>query len=275
MYSGTTLTPLSGRILGAHQKVDRLARGSLASLLKKDSLFPAAKLIMHFEGNNGPDAIKRKSPAQDEPWHYYAPFDETDTQLLAILSAHYDHLVRALREHDDVRAGFEASWLAHGVVDGLTPAHHYPYEEKLAELRGGASLESRDTFKGKLLMPGQTRREQVKNNWNMWGAKGLISTHFLFEWGIAFLTVPFTQKQVALSEQDFTELHEHGAIELFKRRAKEISALDLYDSYQMHGWTHTLASRVRRKLMPAIVRTVTLIWYAAAVDAGIAHKDLR
>src|SRR6266545_6665649 len=100
MYAGTTLTPISGRVLGAHQKLDRLARGSLKLLLADDAIFPDAKSILHFEGANGPDAIKRKSPAKDEPWHYYSPFDEGDTRLLAILELHYHELVAALKKQD-------------------------------------------------------------------------------------------------------------------------------------------------------------------------------
>ncbi|HEY5667646.1 MAG TPA: hypothetical protein VIR03_00615, partial [Candidatus Saccharimonadales bacterium] len=96
MYSGTTLTPLSGRVLGAHQKLDRLARASLRVLLGGyDSRFPKARSILHFEGVNGPDAIKRKSPAKDEPWHYYSPFDPADTELVRLIGAHYDELVVA------------------------------------------------------------------------------------------------------------------------------------------------------------------------------------
>jgi hypothetical protein len=60
MYSGTTLTPISGRLFGAHQKIDRVARKSFESLTPKAE-FPAIKEILHFEGVNGPDAIKRKS----------------------------------------------------------------------------------------------------------------------------------------------------------------------------------------------------------------------
>src|SRR5688572_14057740 len=116
MYSGSTMRPLTGKIIGAHQKIDRLARASLVDLLGGGN-FPSSKLILHFEGVNGPDAIKRKSPAKDEPWHYYDPFDDTDGRLLDILSRHYDELVIALKKQDDVRAAFEAAWLAHAIVD--------------------------------------------------------------------------------------------------------------------------------------------------------------
>jgi hypothetical protein len=261
---------MSGRVLGAHQKIDRLSRGSLRLLLgAKDKKFPKAKLILHFEGINGPDAIKRKSPAQDEPWHYFMPFDDADTQLVGLIGDHYDRLVIALREQDEVRASFEASWLAHAIVDGLTPAHHYPYEEKLAELRGGAGRETRNTLKGKLLMPGETRRQQIGNNWKMWGPRGLLMSHGFFEFGIAFLIKPITVKMVRVKPQDVAELKEYGVLGLFRRKAKEIDALDMYGSYQHYGWTPRLAWRVKTRLLPTIVHMVSLAWYAACIDAGV------
>ncbi len=272
MYAGTTLTPMSGRVMGAHQKIDRLSRTSLKQFLGKDQTFPATKLILHFEGVNGPDAIKRKSPAQDEPWHFYTPFDEHDTVLPTTIGMHYDSLVVALRAKDQVRSAFEAAWLAHAIVDGLTPAHHFPYTEKLAELRGGASMETRDSVRDKIVMPGETRRQQVRNNWKMWGPGGLLMSHGFFEFGIAFLLKPVSARQVALRQVDIAELYEFGVLELFRRKAKEIDALHMYKNYQKHGWTPALARRARSRLVPVIVRTVALAWYGAAIDAGIAKR---
>jgi len=273
MYSGTTLTPLSGRIIGAHQKINRLSRATLKKLLaSKNSSFPSTKLILHFEGVNGPDAIKRKSPAQDEPWHYFDPFAKDDTQLLELIGNHYDQLVIALKNDDQVRASFEAAWLSHAIVDGLTPAHHYPYEEKLAELRGGEGLETRDTIKDKILMPGKTPLQQVSNNWKMWGPKGLLMSHGFFEFGVAFLIKPLVPGQIILTKQDIDELHEYGVVELFRRKAREIGALGMYTTYQRSGWTPALARLARAKLVPTIVQMVALAWYAACIDAGIIPK---
>src|ERR1700712_3683222 len=110
MYAGSTLTPFSGYLLGAHQKIDKIARRYLWELSPHVE-FPSLKQILHFEGHNGPDAIKRKSPAKDEPWHFFQPFDATDTQLLCLIEHHYDRLVQALRACDMIRASFEAAWL--------------------------------------------------------------------------------------------------------------------------------------------------------------------
>lgn len=265
------MRPLTGRRIGAHQKIDRLARTSLAPLLADNGRFPTAKLILHFEGVNGPDAIKRKSPAKDEPWHYYDPFDKADTRLLDILGGHYDELVAALKKQDEVRAAFEAAWLAHAVVDGLTPAHHYPYEEKLAELRGGRSNATRTSLKDKIIMPGSNGRDMLRNNWRMWGPKGLLASHGFFEWGVAVMLAPLSEKHAALTKQDIKELHKHGMLSLFKRKAKEVAALGVYDDYVKNGWTPTLARRVQKHVVPALTKMVTLAWYAAAIDADIAE----
>lgn len=272
MYAGTTLTPLSGRLFGAHQKIDRLARSSLRQLLQNDAVFPSSKAILHFEGSNGPDAIKRKSPAKDEPWHYFSPFDTADTSLVELIGVHYDQLVIALKHKDGVRASFEAAWLAHAIVDGLTPAHHFPYEEKLLELRGGAGIDERTSYKEKIVMPGENRREQLHNNWKMWGSKGLLSTHFLFEWGVAALIAPFSGRQVQLTDQDIEDLYKMGVLELFRNKAKEVGGLDMYHKYYKNGWTPQLARQVRNHLAPIIVKTVTLAWYAAVIDAGLTEK---
>jgi hypothetical protein len=272
MYSGTTLTPLSGRIIGAHQKLDRLARRSLGQLLPNNASFPSIKTILHFEGVNGPDAIKRKSPAQDEPWHYLSPFDHTDTKLIDLIDIHYDQLSAALKRQDLVRAGFEASWLAHAIVDGLTPAHHYPYEEALTALRGGEGIETRTSVKQKIILPGENPVDQVRNNWKMWGPGGLLSTHGMFEWGVAVLIVPLASKQITITDKDIDELYGYGILNLFRRKAQEIDGLKMYDTYYQTGWTPRLARQVRNHLAPTIVKVVTLAWYAAAIDAGLVPK---
>jgi hypothetical protein len=273
MYSGSTLTRYSGRMLGAHQKIDRVARRHLTRLLKDNTVFPTARSILQFEGKNGPDAIKRKSPAKDEPWHYYSPFDDDDAQLIELISDHYQQLVTELKAGNQERVAFEAAWLAHAIVDGLTPAHHYPYEQKLTELRGGKGIESRTTIKEKLVIPGATRREKVRNNWKMWGPKGLFTTHGLFEMGIATLIMPLSFTEAIPTREELKRLEKIGIIEWFKRTAREIAIQDMYMMYYYKGWTPKLAWQIRHRLGPAIVQTVTLAWYSALLDAELIKKD--
>ncbi|HVX23792.1 MAG TPA: hypothetical protein VG992_00400 [Candidatus Saccharimonadales bacterium] len=272
MYSGSTVTNFSGRLLGAHQKIDRMARRHLEHLAPSSG-FPGVRSILRFEGSKGPDAIKRKSPAKDEPWHFLQPFDTSDTQLLTLIEAHYRRLVEALQIEDHVRASFEAAWLAHAVVDGLTPAHHYPYEEKVSELRGGQGMEYRTSVKEKTVFPGETLRHQAKNNWRFWGPKGLFTTHFTFEWGVAMLLAPMKIRRLKSRMTGVTALTDQPVAEWFRGLAQDVAQLELYDAFYESGWTINLARRVRRQLAPVLVQAVAAIWYAAAEEAGLASRQ--
>lgn len=272
MYSGTTLTKYSGRIIGAHQKIDSISRRHLAKILPDNEVFPKIRRILAFEGKNGPDGIKRKSPSKDEPWHFFDPFDDDDSVLVGLISGHYNELVKQLKSDNKEKIAFEAAWLAHALVDGLTPAHHYPYESEMSEIRGGAGQETRNTVKHKIFMPGETRREKFKNNWKMYGPKGLFSTHGFFEMGVASILKPLAFGEAVPTDREIKLVNKIGAIELFKRSAREIAILDMYDNYYKKGWTPKLAWQVRHKLGPVIVQTVTLAWYQALVDAGLVEK---
>lgn len=274
MYSGSTLTAISGRLLGAHQKIDKAARRHLERLAPA-CRFPSSNAILHFEGDNGPDAIKRKSPAKDEPWHYLMPFDMADTQLLGLIADHYKKLVGALVADDQVRAAFESSWLAHAVVDGLTPAHHYPYEEKLVELRSGKGIETRTTIKAKLVMPGETRSKQLNNNWKMWGPKGLFTTHAAFEWGVATLIVPLSFKRSLPSPGDIDAFQKQSIETWYRRVAQDVARMNIYDEFYSAGWTIRLARQVRRELAPILVSTVATIWFAAVSEAGVTRAGAK
>jgi hypothetical protein len=267
MYSGTTLTKYSGRVLGAHQKLDRVARRHLAVLIHDNQSFPGIRQILHFEGKNGPDAIKRKSPAKDEPWHYFNPFEPEDTQLLDLIDDHYNQLVKELKENNFERAAFDAAWLAHALVDGLTPAHHFPYEEELTKLRGGKGRETRTTIKEKVVMHGDTHTELLMNNWKMWGTKGLMTTHGSFEWGFSVLITPMSFTDAVPTAAEVARMQKIGLRQYFTEVAREVAIMGLFDEYYEKGWNLRLAYRVRYKLAPLLIKTITLAWYAAAQDS--------
>ncbi len=269
MYSGTILNKTSGRIMGTHQKIDKVARKNLTALLGDDTLFPKAGKILHFEGVNGPDGIKKKSPGENEPWHFFNPFDDNDTVVIDQIMRHYKYLVIELKDQNMEKVAFEAAWLSHAIVDGLTPAHHYPYEEKLSELRGGEGIETRVSIKEKVFIPGDTKRDVVKNNWKMWGPKGLISTHGLFELGVATIVAPLAFRDSAPTHEEIDQFRKLGIAEWFKRTSREIAALDMYTRYYKKGWTTKITLEVRNKLMPDIIKHVTLAWYCAMIDAKI------
>ena len=262
------MTNKSGAILGAHQKIDRVAYKYLKAEVDLKDNFPSIKDILHFEGKNGPDGIKRKSPAKDEPEHFYDPFDEEDTQLLELMRKHYIDFVNHLKKGETERVAFEAAWIAHAVVDGLTPAHHFPYEQRLAEIRGG-DKESRTSVKDKLIMPGTNIREMMKSNWAMWGVGGLMSSHGLYEVGIAAAVAGLKFPTSKPSEGDFQLLVDIGFEEYFKRTARQVAMMDLYDRFLQHGWQRKLIRDIRNELMPTMIKSVILVWYSALREAGL------
>lgn len=272
MYSGTTLRTASGNVMGAHQRIDRVAKRHYNRVMPRRAFFPTIREILKFEGRDGPDGIKRKSPARDEPWHYIDPTDHLDTALLDMIDNHMANLEKALFKRDSVRAAFEAAWLAHAIVDGLTPAHHYPLEAKLEELRGGEGLETRTSFKQKVLLPGQTKRHLIKNNWEFWGAKGVMTTHGFFEFGFATTIASLKLDSAQPTKNELIRVKQLGIRPIFIESLHHIHSLKMYETFHKKGWTRALARQTRLELAPTIIKTVTLAWYAASLRAEKRHK---
>lgn len=273
MYSGSTIRHKSGRMMGAHQKINRVARKRVDSLLPDSVRFPDIKNILHFEGMNGPDGIKRKSPAKDEPWHYIDPTNELDTALFTLIEQHIANLTQALIDNNQVRAAFEAAWLSHAIVDGLTPAHHYPLSDKIEELWGHPK-ELRTTIKTKNIIPADNRRQQVSKNWEYWGAKGVFTTHVLFEFGVASTITPLRFKGLAPNNDQLVRVKKVGPIPLFKEAVWKVYELDMYNEFQKSGWNRHLARLTRTQLAPIIIKSVMLAWYYAALRAQQKVKDV-
>lgn len=203
--------------MGAHQKLDRIARRHLERMTPGAN-FPSSKEIIYFEGKKGPDGIKRKSPGHNEPWHFLNPLDEHNHDFMDIIEMHYRHLVKELKRGNRERASFEASWLAHAIVDGLTPAHHFPYEEKISELRQGGNS-ARNSISEKLVFRGDTASKTVLNTIKVYGPRGLLSGHVLFEFGFMFIIRPLRLPDARPTEEDITEVMELTAGEYFMKRA--------------------------------------------------------
>lgn len=262
MYSGTTFRIKSGRIIGVHQRIDRIARRQLSRVLPKHTYFPSSHDILHFEGKHGPDGLKRKSPGKDEPFHFIDPYHDGDHHLFDSIDDHIYNLAAALKADSYERAAFEASWLAHAVVDGLTPAHHYPFEEKLESLRG-EGRETRVSARQKMLMPGRTRRHAIRNNWEFWGTKGVMTTHLAFEFGVASTMASHRFEQYEIDSQHIDEVIRNGYTWYYQRSLKQIADLRMYDEFIGHGWTSRLARQTRDELLPIIIEAVTIAWYVA------------
>jgi hypothetical protein len=268
MYSGTTFRKKSGHFIGVHQKIDTVARRNLKTMPGIGPGFPSIKDILHFEGNNGPDGIKRKSPSQDEPWHYIDPTKPDDHELVNMIMDHHYNLVQALKHANSERAAFEAAWLAHAIVDGLTPAHHYPLSDKIEEL-WGKPKEERLSIKEKNFIRGDGKRDSLRRNWQYWGAKGVFLTHVLFELGIAS-SIKTTRFAKSTPEGEWLKNAESLGVDgAFLASVERIFAIDMYHVFWKQGWTARLAKQSREELIPEIIRMVTFAWYSAYREAGL------
>lgn len=267
MYSGTTIRTKSGRIMGVHQRIDRLARRNLAQHMPETAFFPTIKQILHFEGLNGPDGIKRKSPSVDEPWHHINPKDPSDKNLIALINNHIHNLTEALVDKNTERASFEAAWMAHAVTDGLTPAHHDDLAGKIEELWGRAHHE-RDSVRDKTVIRGVSHIDTLKKNWEYWGNGGIFTAHIMFEWGVATTIAPTRfSKSTGANSNDFIRLEKEGYEAMFYESLRKVHALNMYQTFGEKGWTRDLAVQTRTILIPEIVKSVSLSWAAAVQGA--------
>lgn len=262
MYAGTTFTNRSGQFIGVHQRIDRIARKRIQPLLPKEVGFPTTREILHFEGLNGPDGIKRKSPSVDEPWHFLDPTKEHDDALLNMVADHQWNLHEALKAGNRERAAFETAWMAHAIVDGLTPAHHVPLGDIIEELFGMPHHE-RSTVREKNLIKGKTRLDTLSKNWRYWGKHGIFMNHFTFEFGVA-TAILGKEYHIPISKEELEAVRQEGGfVKAFDEILRYVVDLKVYERYEKNGWNGALAKVVQRKLVPSIVKAVVLGWYVS------------
>ncbi len=264
MYAGFITHRHAFKHFGVHQRLDYAAYQMVRHYFAPGS-FPPIKQVIHFEGPNGPDGLKVKSPGKADPAHFYDPIKDSG-EVPQLITDHYDKLVDALRDHDQVRSAFEASWLAHYVVDGLTPAHHQLIDEQITRIQGG-----KVPVKGKFkyLARGEG---SVKKNWAVWGGNGIWATHHNFEIGVAMALVGHTIKG-SLDEVKLAQARKMGALDFFKEEAKAIARLDVYNKFKVKGWTAQIGVAVKDQIIPRTAQAVAIIWLLAYLEAGL--KDAR
>lgn len=266
MYSGTTLSKNSGNLAGVHQRIDRAARQHLIKHDTKKIKFPTIEEILYFEGQNGPDGLKRKHPSHDEPWHFIDPENPQDRALLIDINDHIYNLAQALRQQDQVKAAFESAWLAHAVVDGLTPAHHYPLGEKIEEL-WGKKPDQRPTVLSKIVGKGVTLRETISKNWQYIGIGGFLTSHLLFEAGVVSASITMEMEKITPTKKDFVELAEMGFEKKYLQVLSKIHRHQMYKYFCINGWDWRLARKIKKTLVPELVKAVSLAWSQAILLA--------
>ena len=251
----------SGRIIGTHQKLDKIAFKILRENIPENTKFPDIKMILNFEGMGGPDGLKRKSPGVDEPMHFIIP-DKDDGKLIKMIEDHQYNLRRALKKGDEVRAAFEAAWMAHAITDGLTPAHHFPLIEAQKELMTEKDFVKVFGVPIKGIMHGATTPETLRNNWLYWGANGYMSKHVAFEYGVAITLNGLPGKRVSPKNIE-TEVKHAEIHEAFYSALKKIADLDMYTKFRKNGWTTELAFETKNVLLPEIIKAIVLGWVSS------------
>lgn len=294
----------SGKIMGTHQKLDQAARRSLARVLPRGKYFPSEKEILHFEGSRGPDGLKRKSPGIDEPSHMMATSDlvrecdgENDASssgqdssqheldaapdlaaekidhsnldersVVTMILDHRWNLVKALKDNNQVRAAFEAAWMAHMLTDGLTPAHHFPLSQVKDELMTDKEIMRVFGQPIKGVIRGRNMLETMRNNWLFWGAGGHMSKHIAYEYGVLMIATPLSPRYLEVELQP-TDLQELDTEKMFRQALGRVQKLEQYSQFLENGWTTELAMEVKEILLPEIIRAIALGWYSAVVEA--------
>ena len=275
MYATLCVKPgskRSGKLIGTHQKLDKAARQLLGRNLPVGKNFPTITEILRFEGMQGPDGLKRKSPGVDEPEHFIIP-DKDDGVLIGYMRNHYYNLVQALKKGDRVRASFEAAWLAHVVTDGLTPAHHYPFQEVRDELIGDSDYLKIFGVQLKGVTKGENFAETMRTNWLYFGAGGLMTKHVAYEYGVAYIITPVPLKKLQPKDFKPEEAENADCEKAFYEALKKIDSYKMYNHFLENGWTTELAVETREILIPEIVRAITLAWAAAANQAKQELRD--
>lgn len=276
MYSTVGIlkdTKLSEKIVGTHQQLDRVSRIVLGKNLPKRAYFPTAKEIVHFEGMRGPDGLKIKSPGVDESPHFIIP-DYDDHKLIEmILNCQYNLRI-ALESRNDVRAAFEAAWLAHAITDGLTPAHHFPLPDVVEDLMSEKDFLKLFGKPVKVVMRGNSLLQAMRNNWLYWGPEGFMNKHVAFEYGVAITVsaIPNRFLAVKIPAEDFEDIDLEKE---FYAALYRVHSLNIYDRFIKNGWNSKLAVEVKRVLLPEIIRMITLAWYSALPEAWQKTKKTK
>jgi len=265
MYSGfITRKRVIGKF-GIHQRFDNLAYKLILPMLKTQT-FPTKKQILHFEGMNGPDGLKVKSPNYNEPSHLYNPKDNQG-EVPTHIKNHYALLTEALKQADLIRASFEAAWLAHFITDGLTPAHHAMGDE-IVGLDQKSSKIIAVLLENPKKLEQNPRFKKLKKQWGMWGGKGVMTRHFYFELGAA-TAMMLARIKVKFDWDKYELAQTKGPLALFRREAKDIAKLNLYDRFQTEGWNNKIAKIIKNQIAPQTIETIAVIWLLAYVEAGL------
>jgi hypothetical protein len=260
MFSRTILADKRTEKISTHQRLLRAARRQTISLLPPRAYFPSAKQLVHFEGKNGPDGLPSKHAVQDYPHEFIDP-NVDDRALVNDVMDHLHQLKVSYHKHDEVRTAFELAWVEHLVVDGLTPAHHQPFQDQIKTIDPRTIDETNSILK-RIFTPGDGTIDTLKRNYKRLGPGGIGSSHILFEAGIELIVMPLPAKRLmsAPSKSAIQSARRGHFPELYLEGVHRVNDLHIFERYLAKGWTPDLADDTRRVLLPECVKMITLAW---------------
>lgn len=246
MNSGVVTYFTKGKVfnsVGTHQKFDKVAYRLIRPQIKQ-SKFPLQSQILKFEGMGGPDGLKMKSKKYNAD-HLWDPVNKIGN-LPDWAEIHFKNAVIALKAGDKVKASFELGFMAHYLTDSLTPAHHVTH---------------------KLIKAQYEDANRLRKNWVVWGRKGLVSSHVLFESGVS-TSIAFNRLRVNFDQDLFEKVLNVGIKSVVEDESLRIAKLDLFDRYLKKGWTVDLAKTVKAVVVKRIPQLISAAWLAAYSEAG-------
>ncbi len=250
MNSGFITYFTKGKVLnniGTHQKFDKVAYRLIRPRINLNK-FPQQRQILKFEGMGGPDGLKMKSKNYRAD-HLWDPVNKIG-HLPSWVEIHYKNAVEALKNGDSVKASFELGFMAHYLTDSLTPAHHTNHKLITAEYEDA---------------------NRLRKNWVVWGRKGLVSSHVMFESGVS-TAIAFNRLRVKFDEDLYNRIIQEGIKVVVEDESLRIAKLDLFDRYLKKGWTVDLAKTVKTVVVKRIPQLVAATWLAAYTEAGYSVK---
>jgi hypothetical protein len=248
MNSGFFSHITKGKLLnsvGTHQKFDRAAYDLIKDRIEKGK-FPSRSMLLRFEGAGGPDGLKFKGNYNTD--HMWDPVNKIG-HLPTWIEINYKNLVKALKEGDEVKASFEAGFMAHYLTDSLTPAHHLSHKFILEEYEN----------------------KKYRKRWKIYGHKGILSSHMAFEAGISS-AIMFTPIKVKFDENLLKAIQKQGIKQVVMNESLAISKHNMYEQFLTKGWSAKLAKNIKATLVKRIPQLVAAAWYAAYEEAYGAKK---
>ena len=154
--------------------------------------------------------------------------------------------------------------MAHAITDALTPAHQYPMEDKIIEISGKHPSE-RVKLNQKMFLPGETWRKRLASNWKYLGPKGVMSSHMLYEMGVAVLITSIAAKKISkIPPAEEIERVKNGEfMTLFEEKIQFVFSKKYYQTFIQKGWSSKLARETKTVLLPEISSVVALAWFEA------------